>query len=131
MKDEDLLELTRQKLRWLRLPGMAEQLDPLLDKAAKVDTSRPHVGGPTASASASTKPTVPPPPTGSGKLNVGASGGWCNVTVDGQARGATPVAGLELPAGSHKLTCTTADGKAQSAAVTVPADGVARYKFTL
>jgi DNA replication protein DnaC len=35
VKDEDLLELTRQKLRWLRLPGMAEQLDPLLDKAAK------------------------------------------------------------------------------------------------
>ena len=35
MKDDDLLELTRQKLRWLKLPGMAEQLGPLLDKAAK------------------------------------------------------------------------------------------------
>ncbi len=112
-------------------PSERKRLDVTLDKAAKVDTSRPHVGGPTASASTSAKPTAPPPPTGSGKLNVGASGGWCNVTVDGQARGATPVAGLELPSGSHKLTCTTADGKAQSAVVTVPADGVARYKFTL
>ena len=70
-------------------------------------------------------------PAGNGKLNVGASGGWCNVTVDGAPRGATPVAGLELSAGAHRVTCTTADGKTQSASVTVPADGVARYKFTL
>ena len=75
--------------------------------------------------------TAAPQPAGAGKLNVGASGGWCNVTVDGAARGATPVAGLELSAGTHRVTCTTADGKAQSATVTVPADGTARYKFTL
>jgi serine/threonine-protein kinase len=72
-----------------------------------------------------------PQPAGAGKLNVGASGGWCNVTVDGAARGATPVAGLELSAGSHRVTCTTSDGKTQSATVAVPADGTARYKFTL
>ena len=35
MKEDDLLELVRQKLRWLKLPGMAEQLGPLLAKAAK------------------------------------------------------------------------------------------------
>ena len=72
-----------------------------------------------------------PSPAGNGKLNVGATGGWCNVTVDGQAKGATPVAGLALPAGQHKLTCTPADGKVQSATVTVPVDGTARYRFTL
>jgi DNA replication protein DnaC len=32
---EDLLDVACEKLRWLRLPGMAEQLGPLLDKAAK------------------------------------------------------------------------------------------------
>ncbi len=32
---DDQIELTIQKLRWLRLPGMAEQLRPLLAKAAK------------------------------------------------------------------------------------------------
>ncbi|HRG99434.1 MAG TPA: hypothetical protein PLR99_24475, partial [Polyangiaceae bacterium] len=68
---------------------------------------------------------------GVGKLNVGASGGWCNVTVDGKPRGATPAAGIELSAGAHKVTCTTAEGKALSATVTVPVDGVARYKFSL
>ncbi len=72
-----------------------------------------------------------PQPSGSGKLNVGASGGWCNVTVDGAARGATPVAGLELSAGPHKVTCTTPDGKVRDATVTVPAGDTARYKFTL
>jgi len=76
-------------------------------------------------------PVSAPQPAGAGKLNVGASGGWCNVTVDGAARGATPVAGVELSAGPHKVTCTTPEGKTQAATVTVPADGVARYKFTL
>jgi serine/threonine-protein kinase len=70
-------------------------------------------------------------PAGVGKLNVGATGGWCNVTVDGAGRGATPVAGVELSAGPHRVTCTTADGKAQQATVLVPADGTARYRFAL
>jgi len=34
VKQDDLLEMVREKLRWLRLPGMADQLSPLLDKAA-------------------------------------------------------------------------------------------------
>jgi hypothetical protein len=38
MKD-DQLDLAIQKLRWLRLPGMAEQLRPLLAKAAKENLS--------------------------------------------------------------------------------------------
>lgn len=98
-----------------------KKLDVTLDKA-------PVAGKP---GSGPVKPPAVPTPAGSGKLNVGASGGWCNVTVDGQGRGATPIAGLELSAGSHKVTCTTADGKALSAVVSVPVDGVARYKFTL
>ncbi len=35
MKDDDRLDLVREKLRWLRLPGMAEQLGSLVAKAAK------------------------------------------------------------------------------------------------
>jgi len=78
-----------------------------------------------------TAPTPSAAPAGNGKLNVGASGGWCNVTVDGAPRGPTPLAGLELPAGTHKVTCTTADGKVQNATVTVNPNDTARYKFTL
>ena len=79
-----------------------------------------------------TGPKGPVGPTGSGKLNVGASGGWCNVSVDGVPRGATPVAGIELSAGPHKVTCTPGDGKPPvSTTVNIPANDTARYKFSL
>jgi serine/threonine-protein kinase len=70
-------------------------------------------------------------PAGTGKLNVGASNGWCDITVDGAPRGATPVAGLELSAGPHKVTCTTPDGKTHGATVNVVAGETTRYKFAL
>ena len=103
-----------------------KHLDVTLEKVPERHgpSGRPNGGQTTAS------PT-PPQPAGAGKLNVGASGGWCNVTVDGAPRGATPVAGVELSAGAHRVTCTTAEGKTQSATVTVPVDGTARYKFSL
>jgi serine/threonine protein kinase len=103
-----------------------KHLDVTLEKVPERHgpSGRPN-GGQTSS-----NPT-PPQPAGAGKLNVGASGGWCNVTVDGAPRGATPVAGVELSAGAHRVTCTTAEGKSQSATVTIPVDGTARYKFSL
>ncbi|HEY8079872.1 MAG TPA: serine/threonine-protein kinase [Labilithrix sp.] len=98
-----------------------KHLDVTLDKAPPRSNSiRPQPG-----------PTPTPQPAGNGKLNVGASGGWCNVTVDGAPRGATPVAGLELSAGAHRVTCSTSEGKTQSATVNVPVDGTARFKFSL
>lgn len=39
MKDEDLVALLVEKLRWLRLPGMAKLVPSLLDKAAKENLS--------------------------------------------------------------------------------------------
>ena len=70
-------------------------------------------------------------PRGTGKLNVGASGGWCNVAIDGAGKGPTPLAGIELSSGPHHITCTTSDGHTHSATVHVPIDGTARYKFSL
>jgi serine/threonine-protein kinase len=87
-------------------------------------THRPHSSPPSASP-------APQPAAGNGKLNVGAAGGWCNVTVDGAARGATPVAGIELGSGPHRITCATSDGKTQVATVTVTADATTRYRFTI
>ena len=84
-----------------------------------------------SSAPSRPAPQAPPQPQGSGKLNVGASGGWCNVTVDGVTRGATPVAGIELPTGPHRVTCASADGKTLTATVTVSSDATTRYRFTL
>ena len=107
-------------------PMETKRLDITLDKAPE-----PKHGAGKPVGVGATAPTAPPQPAGNGKLNVGASGGWCNITVDGASRGATPVAGVELPAGSHRITCTTADGKTQTATVNVPVDGTARYKFSL
>jgi serine/threonine-protein kinase len=68
---------------------------------------------------------------GSGKLNVGARGGWCNVVIDGAGRGPTPVAGVVLTAGTHTVMCTPEGGLAQSASVKVEPDATARFSFTL
>jgi serine/threonine-protein kinase len=78
-------------------------------------------------------PVVPPPvvPVGKGKLNVGVSPGWCNVSVDGVARGPTPLAGLELPSGTHRVVCTPPDAPAMTATVNVSADNTTRYRFKI
>ena len=39
MKDDDTLALLLQKLRWLRLPGMAKAITALLEQAAKENLS--------------------------------------------------------------------------------------------
>jgi hypothetical protein len=40
-KRDDELELLIEKLKWLRLPGMAEQVEALLDLAAKENLTLP------------------------------------------------------------------------------------------
>ena len=109
-----------QSVTFLGSPQESKHLDVTLVKEAP---HKAHVVG-TASTSA-------PQPSGAGKLNVGASGGWCNVTVDGKGQGATPVAGVDLPSGSHKVTCTTPDGKVQTANVNVAPNDTTRFRFTL
>ncbi len=121
-------------------PGYAEQVltfmgEPMERKHFDVTLERARRGGkPTTTGTPFAPPPGPAPApvaVGNGKLNVGASGGWCNVSVDGAPRGATPVAGLDLPAGPHRVSCVTSDGKTQTATITVTADATARYKFAL
>ena len=69
--------------------------------------------------------------TTTGKLNVNARGGWCNVTIDGTPHGPTPIAGVVLPAGSHAVVCTPEGGKALTASVHVEPDSTARYSFPI
>ena len=112
-----------QSMTFSGAPFEAKRFDVTLERGSEASARARHdrAAG-TATAS----------PTASGKLNVGASGGWCNVIVDGVARGATPVAGIELPVGSHKVSCTPPDGKPpQTSTVAVTADGTTRYRFAL
>jgi serine/threonine-protein kinase len=105
-----------QTFTFMAGPQEKKHFDVLLQR----ETHRPSHGGVSVAQ-----------PAGTGKVNVGATGGWCNVSIDGVARGATPVAGIELPAGPHRVTCTAADHPAMTATVVVPVDGTARYRFTL
>ena len=106
-------------------PQEQKRIEVTLHKERAVRTS-----GNTATGTTTTTPRTPEA-TGAGKLNVAASGGWCNVAVDGVARGATPVAGIELSAGAHKVTCTPPDGKALTATVQVAPNDTLRHRFTL
>jgi eukaryotic-like serine/threonine-protein kinase len=74
---------------------------------------------------------APAKPAGSGKLNVGSRGGFCTVSVDGRAYGPTPVGGIALPAGNHRVTCRTESGKTLSQGVKIEADQTARVSFAI
>jgi hypothetical protein len=78
-------------------------------------------GGTPVSASAS----------GSGRIFIAASPGWCSVVVDGVGRGVTPLAGLELAVGTHKVECVPPTGKPHGTSIAVTEGSVTRHKFAL
>jgi hypothetical protein len=68
---------------------------------------------------------------GNGRLAIVASPGACSVSIDGVARGTTPLGGLELPAGPHRIDCAPPSGKPKTVSVTISEGASARYKFSL
>jgi serine/threonine-protein kinase len=66
-----------------------------------------------------------------GKLSVNASPGSCSVSVDGVTRGATPLSGMEVAAGVHRLECAAASGRTKSANVSVSEGSTTHYRFAL
>ncbi len=54
-------------------------------------------------------PVAPAPPKGDGTLVI-ASSPWCTVTVDGQARGTTPIS-VKLKAGAHEVVLANPEFK--------------------
>jgi serine/threonine protein kinase len=70
------------------------------------------------------------PGSGIGRLHIVSSPGSCSVSVDGVSRGVTPVAGIELNAGAHRIECVPPSGKAKSVNLTIVEGASARYKFS-
>ena len=120
-----------QAVNFTGAPLETKHLDVTLEKATLARRPTPRAPAPQDPMPSPAPAPATPQAQGSGKLNVGASNGWCNIAVDGVQRGATPVAGLELSTGPHRVSCTTPDGKTRDATVSVPPDGTARYKFVL
>ncbi len=79
-------------------------------------------------SAATSKPTAA---KGTGKLWISAAPGWCNVTVDGKAQGATPVTDIDLASGSHFVKCVSASGKTESIAVQIYPNGTTKHKFNV
>ena len=53
------------------------------------------------------------------------------MSVDGRTYGPTPVGGISLPAGNHRVTCRTDGGKTLSQGVKIEADQTARVSFSI
>ena len=101
--------------------GETKKLDGALDKIV--------AGGPGPAKTG--EPAVAPPPTGNGKLMVSASGGWCNVSIDGKPQGATPTGAVDLSAGVHTVSCTDSNGKTMFQSSKVNVGETSRVKFSL
>src|SRR5579859_1921413 len=71
------------------------------------------------------------PARGNGRLSIAAVSGRCAVSVDGVARGTTPLASFELPAGAHRVECVWPGGRARTASVSVAEGTATHYKFAL
>lgn len=77
-------------------------------------------------------PGAAPAPAGaSGRLDLDAAPGRCTVTIGGKERGVTPLAGLELPAGKHRVRCTPEEGRPRTSNVTVTAGATSTLRFAL
>ncbi|MGZ3449505.1 MAG: protein kinase domain-containing protein [Polyangiales bacterium] len=105
--------------------GETKKLDGALDKLVAGGPFKAGVPAGTAKEPAAAAPG------GTGKLMVSASGGWCNVSVDGKPQGATPTGAVELSAGSHSVSCTNGEGKTVSQGAKVNAGETTRVKFSL
>jgi serine/threonine protein kinase len=92
--------------------------------------------GPAASAdvpiySIDSLPTAAHAARGKARLSVTASPGWCSVSIDGVARGVTPMKGFDVRPGTHRVECVPPSGKARTAMVTVADGRLARRAFSL
>lgn len=89
---------------------------------------------PIAAGRAPASRPAPPPaesvPRGVGSLNVASEGGYCDVAVNGEPQGVTPVAGIRLPRGPSVVTCVSA-GRTLTHQVEVEPGERARVSFDL
>ncbi|MBL8604491.1 MAG: protein kinase [Myxococcales bacterium] len=76
-------------------------------------------------------PATPPAPVDNrpGRLTIGSTP-WCNVTVDRQAHGQTPVVGLSLPPGRHTVLCVNPEAGTQTRTVELQPGQDLRLRIT-
>lgn len=70
-------------------------------------------------------------PDSSGRLDLAAAPGRCTITIDGKERGVTPLAPIDLPAGTHQVLCTPEHGRPRAASVTIAPGATSTLRFAL
>ncbi len=68
--------------------------------------------------------------SGVGRLAIVSSPSSCAVLIDGMSHGNTPVVGIELSAGAHRIDCAPPSGRPKTVNVTIVDGASARYKFS-
>jgi hypothetical protein len=71
------------------------------------------------------------PPHGTGRLLIGASPGWCAISVDGMKRGPTPLPAIDLSPGLHVIRCDSPNGKTKTDSIYIKDGATARHRFTI
>ncbi len=71
------------------------------------------------------------PAHGAGRLLIGASPGWCSVTIDGMKRGPTPLPAIDLSSGLHVIRCDSPSGKSKTDSIYIKDGATARHRFTI
>jgi hypothetical protein len=71
------------------------------------------------------------PAHGTGRLLIGATPGWCTISIDGMKRGPTPLPAIDLSPGLHVLRCEAPNGKVKTDSIYVKDGATARHRFTL
>ena len=71
------------------------------------------------------------PPHGTGRLLIGASPGWCAISVDGMKRGPTPLPAIDLVhPGSHVHPgCDSPTGKTKTDSIFIKDGATARHQL--
>jgi len=102
------------------------------ERLVKADPNAAAQSGPDKPAAEKPDPETKPAAAagGSGKVRVGAKGGYCNVTINGASYGATPIEAV-VPAGNVRVSCKPPTGPTQSQAVKVGAGETARVGFKI
>ncbi|HEY4016600.1 MAG TPA: serine/threonine-protein kinase [Polyangiaceae bacterium] len=101
--------------------------------AAPPPSAEPEAAGSTGvpTIAVDSLPTAARLGKGKGRLSITASPGWCSVSIDGVARGVTPMSGFEVRPGAHRVECVPPTGKPRIATVTVADGRLARRAFSL
>ena len=109
------------------------------DPAPVVAVSEPVAAAPTGSVPVISVDSLPMAataapqgePRGTGRLLIGASPGWCTISVDGMKRGPTPLPPIDLSPGLHVIRCDAPSGRSKTDSIYIKDGATARHRFTV